>query len=328
MLYEIEKTVQDTRELLAENVEWHKRYQGYADKLIANLDYLKSVRGSFNQWKPLMVYINYSNASRANTVSLQLRYRGQSVADLIYRQGKDVLLDTGRFNATNKRDFACDIRLDRVEWKGLEAREFRAHFKSNPIRNENSPRANEEHRVESMLLTEFSKRASQYKALCRIQPVKIANIRFPMPTPISASNHKLVKYSGQHGGGIDLLARIGTGGRATYLCIMELKDENTRAEPPIDALKQAVAYTTFIRELLRSECGSSWWRLFGFNGDIPKKLKLFATCVMPTNDNDDKSFEDKEIYIDDDVIKLEYVYYIEDNNEIKNIDTSLYIHKK
>ncbi len=64
---------------------------------------------------------------------------------------------------------------------------------------------------------------------------------------------------------------------------MELKDENTAKEPLKDALKQAIAYTVFIRELLRSEAGLAWWRLFGFGGSIPDRLKLVAACVMPAD---------------------------------------------
>ena len=105
-----------------------------------------------------------------------------------------------------------------------------------------------------------------------------------MPTPISASKHGTTKYSKQHGGGLDILARIGTGGRATYLCVIELKDENTSAEPASHAIAQAIKYTVFIRELLRSSVGAAWWKLFDFGGLIPDKLLLHAACAMPLPD--------------------------------------------
>ena len=147
-------------------------------------------------------------------------------------------------------------------------------------------------------------------------------MRFPMPTPISASDHKAVKYSGVYGGGIDILARTGTGGTNTYLCIMELKDENVKSEPPKAALSQAIAYTTFIRELLRSEAGREWWTLFGFHGEIPEQLTLYAACVMPIGYND-YSFEDITLDIEGDIIKLHYVYFSEKDNKITEVDTSL-----
>ena len=122
----------------------------------------------------------------------------------------------------------------------------------------------------------------------------------------------LLKYSGK-GGGIDILTRTGAGGKATRLCIMELKDENKKSEPPKDAMKQAVAYATFIRELLRSDAGEDWWKLFEFGGKIPRSLELYAACVMPSNDNNDYcSFRDMELNItENDTIKLHYLYFTE-----------------
>jgi hypothetical protein len=133
---------------------------------------------------------------------------------------------------------------------------------------------------------------------------------------------------GIYGGGIDILTRTGTGGINTYLCIMELKDENVKSEPPKDALKQAIAYTSFIRELLRSEAGQEWWTLFGFNGKIPKQLTLYAACVMPSSNCNDYSFRDMTLDIDGDTIKLHYVYFIEKNNKITEVDTSLQLYMK
>jgi len=131
-----------------------------------------------------------------------------------------------------------------------------------------------------------------------------------MPTPISASKHEPVKYSGIHGGGIDILARTGTGGKATHLCIMELKDENTKREPPKEVVKQAIAYATFIRELLHSDAGVKWWNLFGFRGErVPEPLELYAAIVMPSNKNNDITFQNMELSIENDTIKLHYIYF-------------------
>jgi hypothetical protein len=166
-------------------------------------------------------------------------------------------------------------------------------------------------------LTEFSK--TKNKELQYIKPVTIGRVRFPMPTPISASKHKHVKYSGIHGGGIDILARTGTGGKSTRLCIMELKDKNDKREPPKDAMEQALAYATFIRELLRSDAGVKWWELFGFGGEkVPEPLELYAAIVMPFNDNNDYSFGNMELNIERDIIKLHYIYYFtEEDGKIK-----------
>ena len=182
---------------------------------------------------------------------------------------------------------------------------------------------NEEHRIESMLLTEFAKKKGEDKIIRNIQPVKIAGIaRFQMPTPLYASDIKNVKYAGPSGGGIDILSRIGTG-NATKLCIMELKDENAPKEPPAKAILQGLAYATFIRELLRSKCGQEWWKIFGFSGKLPEQLELCVACVMPSISNNDTSFANKIIKTAKDSFHLNYIYFHEKDNKVVDIDTSI-----
>lgn len=307
--------------------DWKARYDGYANEIEANRANIVSVRSTFCEWKPLNLYINVSNSKKAkNKVQFELRYLGQTVADLVSK--KALVLNTTAYDENNARDFKCGICLTGADWRGKEAKEFRRFFRE---RNRHidftglNP-SNEEHRLESLFLTEFSESHASKKALSNIQPVKIANIRFPMPTPLSASNHKAVKYSGIRGGGIDILTRTGKGGKATNLCIMELKDENVKSEPPKDAIKQSIAYATFIHELLRThadETGQKWWKLFGFGGKVPEKLILFASCVMPANSNMDKSFAGIELAVGNDIIRLHYLYFEESKNKITRIETSL-----
>lgn len=101
-----------------------------------------------------------------------------------------------------------------------------------------------------------------------------------MCTPLKASNIKKIAYSGKNGGGIDILSRVGVG-KATKLCVMEVKDENKKSEPPAKVIQQGLSYATFIRELLRSESGNAWWKIFGFNGKLPDHLELYVVCVLP-----------------------------------------------
>lgn len=315
--------IKETQLLLDSNREWQGRYISYADKISSNLDFIKKVRSSFREWAPLKIYINTTSAQNAKkTVSFELRYLGQTVAKLTGNKDNDHKLSTKGFENTNFSCFGCDICLSAANWQGNDARKFRSYFKdkistSTAVIN----KGNEEHRLESLFLTEFSEKKE--KSLRYIKPVMIGGVRFPMPTPISASNHKVVKYSGITGGGIDILTRTGTGGRATNLCIMELKDENVKSEPPKDAMKQAVAYSIFIRQLLRSNAGLDWWKLLGFGGKLPNQLVLFAACVMPSNSGNDYSFKDMELDIDEDIIKLHYMYFTEENDKIKSLDTSL-----
>lgn len=315
------KIVAASRELLLEQSEWRNRYLGYAERIASNHDLIKAVRATFHEWAPLYVYLNVSNAKNAGkSVNFELRYLGQTVAALTAKE--KLTISTAGLVEQNNRDFDCALTLSNDVWDGMAARAFRNHFKTRPaLRKPNSGKGNEEHRIESMMLTEFTR--VKNKKLRQIKPVMIGGIRFPMPTPLGASNHKHLKYSGAFGGGIDILARTGTGGRATRLCIMELKDENTAKEPPREVMKQAVAYATFVRELLRSDAGPGWWKLMGFGGKIPKQLVLYAVVVMPFGDHPDQSFAGIKLPIEDDIIQLHHLYFKESQNSVGNFQTSL-----
>ncbi|MCJ7575800.1 MAG: hypothetical protein MUO80_03845 [Dehalococcoidia bacterium] len=321
MKNEFMQVIEETRALLKENSEWKERYAGYAEEIRNNFSTIKGVRSTFREWSPLNVYLNISSAKSAkHSVGFELRYMGQTVARLTAnKDGKHKLSTTRKFKDTNQRDFQCQICLSSADWGGRDARQFRGFFRKGPPRT--GTKGNEEHNVQSMLLTEFS--IGEDKVIRHIRPVTISGVRFPMPTPISASNPKNMKYSKHHGGGLDILVRTGTGGKATRLCIMELKDENERREPPQKAIQQAIAYATFIRELLRSDSGRDWWRLFGFHGEIPEPLELYAACVMPSNDNNDYSFRNMELKIEGDIIKLHYLYFSRENGRIIVKATSL-----
>lgn len=317
--------IEETQKLLKENYEWRDRYSRYAKEI--NINLIKKVRRSFHEWSPLYVYLNISSAKNAKTsVSFELRYLGQTVAKLTGNINGERRLSTKDYEESNCNNFHCGISLSDNDWTGKEAAKFRKFFKDRKGSRIAGPnkRNNEEHRLQSLFLTEFSKKEN--KVIRHIKPVTIGGVRFPMPTKIRASNHKKIGYSKKYGG-IDILARTGTGGPATRLCIMELKDDNNSGEPPKDALKQAVAYATFIRELVRSSSGKDWWKLFGFGGEIPESLELYAACVMPSNSNNDYSFRRmKQLRIDRDIIKLHYLYFTKGKNgkiKIKPGDTSL-----
>ena len=318
--HECLQLVSDVQQLLSGNSEWIKRYADYAKAIDVNLEKIKSMKKSFNEWSPLYLYMNLSKAM--GNMSFGLRYQGQEVAAL--KAGSNSInISTKDYHENNRRDFRCESQLDDTDWRSAVATEFRRHFATSPVRTTRSGKRNDEHRIESTLLTEFSKRRGEDKILTNIQPVKIAGIaRFQMPTPISGSHIRQLKYSGASGGGIDILSRIGAG-NATKLCIMEVKDENVTKEPPIKAIKQALAYATFIRELLKSKSGEQWWKLFGFNRKRPDSLDLAVACVMPSNQNDDTSFGGMIIDAGKDIFSLHYLYFKEREGRIEDIKSSL-----
>ena len=304
-----ENMISHVQDLLKQNTEWISRYAEYAVKINAKLGTIKGLKQKrFHEWAPLYLYMTVSQAK--SQMLFSLRYLGQDVAKLKVATDK-ITISTKGFDGKNERDFGCGVKLENSEWKSKDAANFRGHFSSHPERTDNAGKGNEEHRIESMFLTEFSKKSRKNKYLCNIQPVKIAGIaRFQMPTPISAAKIKKVEFAGAGGGGIDIISRIGTG-KVTKLCTMELKDENKAKGAPLEAVQQGLAYATFIRELLRSNRGQVWWKIFGFSGKLPEQIELYVTCVMPSTKNNDIFFANKIIKIAKDSFHLHYIYFQE-----------------
>ncbi|MCX6383356.1 MAG: hypothetical protein NTV16_02555, partial [Actinobacteria bacterium] len=112
-------------------------------------------------------------------------------------------------------------------------------------------------------------------------------------------------------------------GSTTKLCIMELKDENKPVEPPAKVILQGLAYAVFIKELLRSESGAEWWKIFGFNGKLPEQIELYVTYVMPSIKVKDASFGGKIIKTSKDSFNLNYIYFNEKDNNVLGIEASL-----
>ena len=314
--------ISEVQAFLVENTEWISRYAEYAEKIKDNLEKIKlSKEKRFHEWAPLYLYMNVAAAKGQGIFSL--RYLGQDVAKLKVALGK-ITISTKGFEAKNKRDFRCNVTLEGIDWRSESAAKFRKYFSNHPKSTGDGGKGNEEHRIESMFLTEFAKNIGKDKILCNIQPVKFAGIaRFQMPTPLSACDINNIKFVGAAGGGIDIMARIGKSG-ATKLCIMELKDQNIPKEPPSKVVKQGLAYALFIRELLKSDSGAVWWKIFGFSGKLPEQLELYVTCVMPSSvKNNDTSFKEKIIKTGKDSFNLNYIYFEEEDHKVTGIETSL-----
>ena len=280
------------------------------------------------------VYLSVSKVKNATAskASFDLRYAGQSIAELIVekktgspfsRVSYEVTLTIDSERAqTNQEHFNFPPKNEKVicgsfDWNGETAKRFRKHFHQDLGRAKDAKGKNQEHKFESVILTDMRKTKSVGKKLIAVQPVLLCGERFQMPTPIQASNVKndSIKYAKQYGGGIDILARAGTGGKATNLCVIEVKDENTSSESPQVAMKQAIAYATFIRELLRASNGKEWWNLFGFRGEIPESLTIFTVVAMPEGTKDEV-FEGAEIAVgDQDKFVLHYIFIDSETGE-------------
>ena len=256
---EINQIIQSTIDLLSENNEWEERFQGYIQNIAIN--HQKNGKRSFRKPDGLSLYSSVGSKGK----SYDLRFRGQSVATVKETAAEKVKLNPK--SHANQKYFEFDLCKEEVDWDSTEASNFRSFFKKeslkftieHPEADRKYPKS-EEHRVENCLLREFSKQLGKEKALCYIQPIKLYNLFFQMPTPLKASTHNPT-YS-ERGGGIDILARIKPLKGISRICVMEVKDENKPAESQATAMSQAVTYAVFIAYLLRSKSGQHWWDFF------------------------------------------------------------------
>ena len=314
------EVIKKARQLIDSDREWIARYRKYIQKINDNHEQLKEARHAFYVPKPFKLYMPISKAM--NSV-FNLRFCGQDVADLKINTYNKVSI---RFNkkagnifesmSNEDKEYFENLKDEFYPWKGKEAIRFRRVFKEF---SSEELCGQPEHKLESYLLDNYLQKSSQGKEILNIQPITMLEGSgfFQMPTPLKASGAKNginnIKYAKFYGGGIDILARVGRG-IGTQLAILELKDENISSEPPEEAIKQAIAYATFVRELLRSEVGKTYWRFFGFTRKLPEKLALKAIIVMPYKAGVNTDFGKTSLHIEEtnDFIELGYIYRKDD----------------
>ena len=316
---EINQVIQSTIDRLSENKKWEERFQGYIHNIVIN--HQKKRKRSFRKPEGLSLYSSVGS----NGKSYDLRFKGQSVATVKETAAEKVKLSPK--SDANQKYFGLDLRKKVVDWDSTEASNFRSFFKKESLKfTTEHPKADrkktksEEHRVENCLLREFSKQLGKEKALCYIQPIKLYNLFFQMPTPLKASTHNPT-YS-ERGGGIDILARIKPLNGTSRICVMEVKDENKPAESQATAMAQAVTYAVFIAYLLRSKSGQHWWNFFmersltetkgkdvTTRNKVPKPLHIDVVTIMPQGTTEE--FCDVDIPLDelDTTLHCHSLYY-------------------
>lgn len=275
---EVILTVSD---LLLQNPEWMSRYEGYARDIIERWQEYKKGESVFRAIKPFDAYTCISKA-KGFPLAYDLRIKGQSLGTVKVSQKDDILFYPGENYNYFERQGITLPNMDKSEsWNGAKMHQYRSILKQHEADLiVKSP----EHEVENKLLYEFAKNKAEEKSLINIRPVTHCGLFFQMPTPLRASKHERIEYSSHSGGGIDILCRaIHKNDGVPRICVMEVKDENTNHEPQQIVIQQALAYATFIGELLQSDCGDYWWNLFGFMRKMPKKLHIDVVSVMPWN---------------------------------------------
>lgn len=260
----MKEIIKEACRLLEENRnEWESRYKRYVED-IAEAE--KRYPGNeFRLPKNLRLYNSISSVGKPG---YDVRYAGQSIAEIKFENG-DIWLQVKEMS----KRFEYSMESSKWnEWDSAEANKFRSYFKDC---NKAHLASSNERYIEQLLLNDMT----ESKSFVNIEPVRLLDAYFQMPTPFAASK-AFPQYSCEKGGGIDILARVGRG-RGDRLCVIELKDENIKQEPQSHAMKQAAIYATFIAYLLRSDMGEKWWNAFELNINIPKSLVIPVLTLMP-----------------------------------------------
>ena len=291
----METIINKVKTLLADNLEWEERYSKYILEIQKKMN--EGIRRPFQKPEGLSLY---SSVSKRNGREYDLRFDGQSVGRVVCISNSVRLIPQEKANKNYFSEEYSELQMSEgVEWHSTEASKFRRFFREKSKEANSIKLKSPEHRLENRFLKEFAKRTrTEGKVLCNIQPVKLYNCFFQLPTPIKASTHN-PEYAEEKGGGIDILARVKSVEGDSRICVMELKDENKNNESQADAMKQAISYAVFLANLLRSGSGQNWWD-FIMNREtkskpIPKDLNIDVVTVMPEGRT--KEFCDKKIYI-------------------------------
>jgi len=311
--------VEKVNKLLCDYPKWEERYDGYVESINEKRKIYKDKK--FRIIYPLSLYTSVSEINNNNYLKYDIRFCGQSIA--IVNVKDDVRILTKGKDKANKNYFNVDIQLNNEIWRDKKAYRFRAAF-TEELHNKVKVKS-QEHKDENFLLEEFAKKGSADKTLCNIQPITLCGAFFQMPTSIAASKLP-IENKAAGGGNIDILARIRhKKGKTSRICVMELKDKNISGEPPEKAMGQAVAYATFIARLLRSKSGNEWYNIFGFKGNVPKKIVISVAVVMPYNEVRNENFETiEEIKVSENTyLKLYSLYFKEDENGLRSFVGSL-----
>lgn len=296
---------------------WVDQYNGYADILLKNEMRINELRKLFHEQEPLYVYLSIGRADKTKLM-FNLRFLGQSIGDLVADEST-IMLNIDETQAENNRkyfskkeseEYSQFTKAGSYPWKGTEAAKIRKEF-SERLRDIECVPRQQEHMVESALFSEFEKESGENKALRWIQPIDYAGVRIHMKTALKASS--VVKGDAvlsSSGGEIDLFCRRKAGNRS-YLTIIEIKDENKSTESPEKAIKQAIAYAVFIRELIHSKSGAKWMQMWGMgNQPWQDSVILNAAIAMPEGEHDDLSFVGQEVTLGNDIIKLHHISFV------------------
>lgn len=274
--------IKKTQAKLKNDSQWKENFSKYITSILDETHYqnILATKDMFTVEEPFGLYATITELKQESSALVySFRYLGQEIAKIRANAvTKFCNLNTKNYDETNERDFVEEDDLSlfvkdiNEPYDSRQAKQFREYFIHNqPVRANNGNKNNEEHRIEFLLY-----KVLKQNKLVDFFPFSFGNAFVPMPTSISASSYSKPEKGR---GNIDILGRAKLGNNEE-LTIIEVKIKD--AATPFNALKQAAAYGTFIRELLRLEdAGQKWWNFWGMKGKIPHSVTIKLVCAMP-----------------------------------------------
>lgn len=315
LIKEYAAVIEKVNSILDKNPEWKARYAEYAQDLLDYNNYydINLISRISKLIKDLGYQLNTHSTIRAlinNEVFLM--FKGLKVIKIKVHKNKRIYVYPLDENYQKK-----------IEWTDSEHQSI-LDIVNKAILDIDIRDKNKEFAVEASLKQNFEKQSNKKVDFKKFAPITVLEDRkknvyfhFQMPVPISASaiykGLDFVKYSKNSRPGVDLMARsnrFNTPVSDTTICIIEVKDSYSTTEQPKEAIKQAIAYATFIGRLLRTEHNEAnkniWYSFFRGNYSkynnpsyikkLEKPLILKAIVAMPFGDNKpDLSFVGKSI---------------------------------
>jgi len=319
-------------------IVWEKYYYDYVEKIFEKGKIIEeNFRGKrFGILDKYTSFTLLKDSTNKNKATIQLRYKGIIVAEIERNRLKQCIV-----KPNIKVKYAnWELKQTTFEWESLDGRSFRKFIKSHNPKDFYNPKYKKRELCESFVESTIIDDLTNYvlgNKIPGMNPVRIGGCSFQFPTAIAASSFhndgEIYFCKPQDGGRIDILSRIKFSGISNTLAIVEVKDfkdKKSSTETFEKVMGQAVAYSTFILQLLRSENTNSekWWKFFGFNSKngIPNSLLIKTFVAMPiedvSSDEINEVFKQRKLVVGKDIIELNYLLYDFDKNE--NIVTRYY----
>lgn len=291
--------VEETSKVLVENqADWVRRFKRLAKGICRNEENYKAISKLFHTPGSIDTF---TSMSRPGTNSIDLRFAGLSIGNIVANSKDDITLEVSERQAEYARklrpaEYAWKLKYEKfqkfppTEWHDKlpsNYRSFYKHQESTHAIKDTIKSLKEEVRIEHWILKEMKSHTNHL--LRNISPILLCDHFFKMPVPINASNHTIPPEYLKSYGYMDIFASVKHGSnKDNRLAIIELKDENKDTESQCLALQQSLIYSTFIAHLLCSEIGDIWWNIFknSKGTSIPKKeIKIDAVSLMPSDGN-------------------------------------------